>query len=233
MLGQLWVIEGTDGAGKATQAKLLVERLKKSGVTAHFWSFPTYEDPVWGKLIKEYLGNSSQKAADVDPYYTSLLYAADRGKAAEKIRHLLEKGDWVICDRYTQSNMAFQGAKFSDEQDKNKFVGWLEEKEYNYFNIPQATEVIYLSLPADISQVRMKKRTSEAQARGEVLGDKVKKVDIHEQDFEFLSRVRDEYLRLAKLQNWHVIECLENGRELSPEEISDKIWGFVRARSAL
>lgn len=227
MSGQLWVIEGADGSGKATQAKLLVERLNQSGTKAHFWSFPTYEDPVWGKLIKEYLSNASQKATDVDPKYASLLYAADRGKAAEKLRPLLEGGDWVICDRYTQSNMAFQGAKLQTEREKNNFITWLEEKEYKYFRVPEATDVIYLCLPTEISQQRMKRRTAEAEARGEVLGDKVKKVDIHEQDFEFLDRARNEYLRLAKLKNWHIIECVANGRELTPREISDQIWEIV------
>jgi dTMP kinase len=232
MPGQLWVIEGADGSGKQTQAKLLVERLNKSenlgANKAHFWSFPTYEDPVWGKLLKEYLGGE-QKADEVDPKYASLLYAADRGKAAPKIKELLAKGDWVICDRYAQSNMAHQGAKIRDELARNKFLKWLEEMEFIYFDIPKPDGIIYLSLPIEVSQKRAEQRLKEAEARGETLGDKVKKRDVHEQDTEYLERVRNEYQRLAELQNWHIIECVENGHELTPEEISDKIWKVIYA----
>src|SRR3989344_3304605 len=121
--GQLWVIEGADGAGKATQAKALVERLNGSGLlagqSAHFWSFPTYTDPVWGKLIREYLTGPHHKAGDVDPKYASLLYAADRGKTADKLKQSLGAGNWAICDRYASSNMAHQGAKIKDIGKRN------------------------------------------------------------------------------------------------------------------
>lgn len=231
MNGQLWVIEGADGSGKATQAKLLAERLNKSRTLgenlAHYWPFPTYEDEVWGKLIKEYLTNAAQKAMDVDPYYAALLYAADRGKAAMKLRPLLEKGHWIICDRYIQSNMAFQGAKIENIKDRDNFVNWLEQKEYEYFNVPQANGVIYLNLPIEVSQARIAKRLAEAQAKGMALGHKVKDKDIHEQDVEYMKSVMDEYLRLAKIKGWHVINGLEDGRELTPQEVSDRIWSMV------
>ncbi len=232
MSGQLWDIEGADGSGKETQARLLIERLNNSGKlgqnAAHYWTFPTYEDPVWGKLIKEYLSNTKQKAMDVDPYYVSLLYAADRGKAAPQLRTLLQKGDWVVCDRYIASNLAFQGAKIEDEQKRDEFIVWLEDKEYNYFQIPKPSGVFYLSLPIEVSMARTEARRQEALKKGEVTGDKIKKADIHEQDREFLERVRSEYLRLAKIKNWYVIDGVADGRELTREEIAEKIWQVIK-----
>lgn len=235
MSGQLWVIEGADGSGKATQAKLLVERLNQSGKlgpnAAHFWSFPSYEDQVWGKLIKEYLSGPHNKAGDVDPKYASLLYAGDRGKAAEKIRPLLASGDWVICDRYASSNMAHQGAKIPDLGKRDEFVQWLEDLEYKYFGIPMPTGTFYLSLPVEISVRRTENRLAEAEARGEVSGDKIKKRDIHEQDAEYMAEVRREYVRLAEKFHWHVIECIGNDRELSRQEISNIIWQKINEQN--
>ena len=230
MQGQLWDIEGADGSGKETQARLLIERLQSSGAlgtnSAHFWSFPTYEDPVWGKLIKEHLADISKKADDYDPRYTALLYAADRGKAASKMKPLLEKGDWIVCDRYIASNLAYQGAKINSQSERDEFIAWLEDKEYNYFGIPKTNGTIYLSLPLEIGMQRTEKRRAAAVPSG----DKVKKADIYEQDKDFLSRVRNEYLRLAKLKGWYVIECVEQGRELGREEIADKIWEIVQTK---
>lgn len=229
--GQLWVVEGADGSGKETQARLLIKRLEKSGLLgenkAHYQTFPTYEDPVWGKLIKEHLADISKKATDYDPKYTSLLYAADRGKTASKMKPLLEAGDWIIADRYIQSNMAFQGAKIDDTQKKDNFLSWLEDKEYNFFKIPKAQGVFYLSLPIEVSMKRTEKRRTEAEGRGGITGDKVKKADIYEQDREFLKKVRNEYLRLAKERGWYIIECTEDGRELTREEIAEKTWEIV------
>ncbi|OGE86621.1 MAG: dTMP kinase [Candidatus Doudnabacteria bacterium RIFCSPHIGHO2_02_FULL_46_11] len=231
MTGQLWDIEGADGSGKETQTRLLIDRLNQPGVLggnkAHYWTFPTYEDPVWGKLIKEHLADISKKADDYDPQYTALLYAADRGKAAVKLQPLIKAGDWIICDRYIASNMAFQGAKIKDEKKRDEFVSWLEDKEYNYFQIPKAAGTIYLSLPVEVSMARTEKRRQEAIEKGLALGDKIKKADIYEQDREFLERVRNEYLRLAPLKGWHVINCVQEGRELPREEIAEKIWQIV------
>src|SRR3989338_10825340 len=156
--GQLWVIEGAEGAGKATQAKALVERLNGSGLlagqSAHFWSFPTYTDPVWGKLIREYLTGPHHKAGDVDPKYASLLYAADRGKTADKLKQSLGAGNWAICDRYASSNISHQDAKIKDIGKRNEFIDWLEDLEYQFFQIPKPDGTFYLSLPVEISAQR-------------------------------------------------------------------------------
>lgn len=215
MHGKLIVLEGTDGSGKATHSKLLVDKLNSSGILgenrAHYWTFPNYES-AWGKKIKEILTGANTAADKLDPYKMAELYAQDRGEAAAKIRELLEKGDWIVCDRYVESNMAFQASKIKDPFEKKKFLEWLEKKEYEELEIPKTDMVLFLSVPINVTIRRMSER---------------KQTDIHEQDRQFLENVRREYLNLAREKKWKVIEVMEGNLELSIEAVKEKVWGHI------
>jgi dTMP kinase len=58
MSGKLIVVEGADGAGKATQVKMLLERFRGEGIPVETLEFPRYEDSFFGSYIKEWLGRT-------------------------------------------------------------------------------------------------------------------------------------------------------------------------------
>ena len=77
-MGQLIIIEGGDGSGKATQTAKLLERLKAEGYPVRSVSFPNYDSPA-AEPIKMYLrGDFGKEANSVNAYVASTLYAIDR-----------------------------------------------------------------------------------------------------------------------------------------------------------
>lgn len=91
------VLEGIDGSGKTTQAKLLAERL--GGV---FTREPT--DGVFGRVLRD----AVEMRVALDPVTMALGFAADRADHVAWIRHELAEGRTVVCDRYVLSSLAYQ-----------------------------------------------------------------------------------------------------------------------------
>lgn len=109
--GVLIVIEGIDGAGKSTQAKILKERLEKNGYDVILLKEPT--SSKWGKEIKEI----SKKAKSIDPKKELELFLKDRKINVKKnILPALQKNKIVILDRYYISTIAYQGARGLDKK---------------------------------------------------------------------------------------------------------------------
>jgi dTMP kinase len=103
--GSFISLEGPEGAGKTTQVKLLSKQLEALGVP-HIITRDPGGTPL-GKQIRRILLNPENP---VQPVAELLLYQADRAQhVAEVIRPALESGKLVICDRYTDSTMAYQG----------------------------------------------------------------------------------------------------------------------------
>ena len=98
-------IEGIEGAGKSTFIGLLEAELVKRGV-----DFLRTREPggcALGRQIRPLLLDASQKVSDRAELF---LFLADRAQhVADTIRPALERGQWVICDRYADSTIAYQG----------------------------------------------------------------------------------------------------------------------------
>ena len=107
------VFEGVDGSGKSTQIKLLEEKLEY-----HSISFSTFREPggnLLSEKIREILLDKDISMCDESEL---MLFLAARGQNTEEgILKELSKGKFVICDRYSDSTMAYQG--FGKELDKN------------------------------------------------------------------------------------------------------------------
>ncbi len=96
--------EGLDGSGKTTQARILVERLERDGVEVLFTREPG-GTPL-GEQIRELLLHGDHVA----PWAEAALYAASRAQHVEQlIRPALDRGATVVCDRYVDSSVAYQG----------------------------------------------------------------------------------------------------------------------------
>ena len=153
-MGKFIVIEGTDCSGKETQSKLLVEKLNNLGKKAVRLTYPNYESPT-GKIIggpylgKEEIGSCwfPEGAVNVDPKVTSLYYAADRKYNEHDLRKYLDDDYFVICDRYTSSNMAHQGSKIKDDNERFEMYQWIDKLEYDLLELPKPDKTIFLHMP--------------------------------------------------------------------------------------
>lgn len=217
--GKFFVIDGTDGSGKATQTKLLADRLEKSGHKVKTIDFPQYENNFFGKMAGRYLSGEFGTSSEVSPYLASILYAGDRFESKEQIKKWLSKGFIVIADRYASSNQIHQGGKITDPQKREKFLAWLEELEYEIFKIPRPDVIIYLDMPLEISQKLLKEKTAQKKKvylRG--------KKDIHENDLKHLADAKNSAIKLIKKSNnWIKINCTKKGKPLAVEEINRSI----------
>lgn len=156
--GRLIVLEGLDGSGKATQAKLLAAHLAAQGFSVREVTFPNYESDS-SALVKMYLaGQFGDKPDDVNAYAASSFYAVDRYASYKKDwGSFYENGGVVIADRYTTSNAVHQCSKLPPEQ-WEAFLGWLFDFEFHLLGLPAPDKVIYLQVDPAVSQKLMTER---------------------------------------------------------------------------
>jgi len=141
--GKLLVLEGLDGSGKATQAKLLAAHLAGSGRRVMEVTFPDYESDS-SALVKMYLsGQFGSRPDDVNPYAASSFYAVDRYASYKtKWGSFYEAGGIVIADRYTTSNAVHQCSKLPPDQ-WDGFLRWAFEYEYQLLGLP-APDAVFI-----------------------------------------------------------------------------------------
>ena len=104
--GRFITIEGGEGAGKSTQAELLMAALARAGIAALRTREPGGSDGA--EAIRRLLLEGSDERWDALGE-ALLLYAARREHVARLIRPALERGEWVVCDRFADSTLAYQG----------------------------------------------------------------------------------------------------------------------------
>jgi len=217
--GKFIVIDGTDGSGKATQAGLLMEKLKQAGYAVELADFPQYNTKSAG-LVEEYLGGKYGSAEEIGPYRASIFYACDRFDASFKIKEWLKEGKIVISNRYVTANMGHQGGKIDRDDERQKYFHWLYQLEYELFGIPKPDLNIILHVPAEISQKLSQERTREDW--------KGKTNDIHQEDLDHLRRAEKVYLEIARsFPDLSLIECADADGIKSREEISGLVLDEV------
>lgn len=222
--GRLIAFEGIDGAGKATQARLLGDALSRRGLSCEGTDFPRYEENLGGILLKECLSGKRGDFVNLDPMLASLPYAIDRFQSADRIRAALADGKVFIADRYVGSNQIHQGGKFEGDEERTAYLSWLDQLEHELLGNPRPDVVIYLKAPVEISlQLLAKKRA----AKNSHLEDG--ELDQVEQDRRYLDRSHAMAQWLAAREpNWHVIDCVDpEGEMRTEEEIHAEILALV------
>jgi dTMP kinase len=104
--GRFIAFEGGEGAGKSTQARLLADALRERGIEVVLTREPGGTDGAEAirRLLLDPAGPGWQPQAE------ALLFAAARADhVARLIRPALERGAWVVCDRFLDSTRAYQG----------------------------------------------------------------------------------------------------------------------------
>ena len=214
------VIEGTDCSGKETQSKLLVKSLTNQNKKAVYLTFPNSNSPT-GKIIGgPYLGKEEicksyfkEGASHVDAKVASLYFAADRYYNLQQIIDYLNKDYIVIMDRYVSSNMAHQGGKIKDKEKRYEMYQWLEKLEYELLGLIKPDITIFLHMPSKYTKDLKKNRTS---------------LDEHEKDEEHLKQAELAYLELKDKYNFITIDCVENNKIKTIEEIHNEILNVIK-----
>ena len=220
MRGKLIVVEGTDYSGKDTQTNLLMKKFNQLGMRVEKFSFPNYQSPT-GKIIggpylgKSYIGDSwfVEGAPKVEPKVAALYYAADRKYNIYKIMFLLENGVNVILDRYVYSNMAHQGGKIKDSNERHNLYNWLETLEFELLELPHVDIKVFLHMPHE-QAVLLSQNSNEF-------------LDSHEQDESYLESAEEAYLELAEKYNFKTIECVKEGNIKTIEDIHEELMEYL------
>lgn len=217
----LVAIEGIDGSGKGTQAKLLHEALIQSGKTATLLSFPQYEATLFGRAIGDFLNGRFGALDEVNPFLASLLYAGDRFESKSQLKSALAQHEFVVLDRYVASNIAHQGAKLTGEE-QQEIIRFIEQIEFDIYELPQPDLVIHLDLPVSTAQELITRKAQRSYTD--------KEADLQEADADYLGKVRDVYCQLAQRnENWQQINCHapETNTVRGLEEIHEEVMRLV------
>ena len=220
-MGKLFVIDGTDGSGKQTQFEKLKESLSKDKVDYKVVSFPNYDSPS-SALVKMYLsGEFGNNAKDVSPYVASTFYAVDRFATFKKeFQEYYNKGGIILADRYTTANMVHQAGKIDDLIERDKFLNWVEDFEFNIFGLPRPTEVFFLNMPPEKSLELIKDRENKFSHN--------QNKDIHEKDANHIIDSYNAACYVSKKYGWFKVDCIRDDKLRTIEDIHEEIYKEVK-----
>ena len=175
-LGKFITFEGIDGAGKSTHLAWAADLLRGRGVSVVVTREPG--GTILGEKLRQILLNGDQR---IHPETEALMmFSARRQHLEEVIRPALQRGDWVLCDRFTDASFAYQGGGRGVEKQK------LEELERWVHPDLQPDLTLLFDVSAELGQSRV---------------ERIKSPDRFErEDVGFFSKVRNAYLE--RLKQW-------------------------------
>ena len=200
-------LEGPDGSGKSTQLQLLGQRIQALGVPVRLTREPggtTLSEQV-RKILMDWEG-------EPDPLIDALLFnAARRRHVNDVIKPALESGSTVVCDRFGDSTLAYQGYGSGAPLDKLRSI------------IDIATDglrparTVLLDIPVELGLARRASGSAAEMTRFET-NDEAHGAAFHQ-------RVRDGYLEMAAAEpdRWRVVDASE-----VPEVVAAAVWDAVR-----
>jgi dTMP kinase len=195
-------LEGGEGSGKSTQAQALKELLEAKGFTVTLTREPA-GCPL-GQRVREFLSDPSLR---LDPRSELFLFVAARAQhVAEVIRPALERGEIVICDRFSDSTVAYQGYGRGLRLDDVRLANRIATRGL----VPDLT--VLLSVPVE---------TGLGRKAGEEVPD-----CIGQEEARFHERVRQGYLAMAAQEP---DRFLVRDGTLPPEEITRTIWRWLES----
>jgi dTMP kinase len=203
--GRFITIEGGEGAGKSTQARHLSARLEAAGIAVVRTREPGGA-PGAEKLRNLLLSGE----IDWSPRAETLLHFAARAEHVERtIRPALEAGTWVVCDRFSDSTMAYQGWGLGVDRTEISTLTRLLAFP------PDLTLVLDVSVETSLKRLATR---GEAADRYERLGA------------DFFARLREGFLAIAAADP---TRCVVISAEASQDEVAAAIWEAVAVRLKL
>ena len=204
MAGCFITFEGTEGGGKSTQINLLAARLRERGLTVRTLREPG-GTPI-GEEIRHTLQHRAQNQAMTAEAELLLMNASRAQLVREVIRPALRAGEIVLCDRFYDSTIAYQGyGRGLDLETVRRVIAFAVGD-----TRPDLT--IVLHVPIDVSEARRKAREAKQRDRMEEL------------DRKFFERVEAGFKAIASAEpkRVRVLDATE-----SIERIQEQIWSMV------
>ena len=181
--GRFITLEGIEGAGKSTVAQLVRDWLASRGIPARVTREPG-GTPL-AERVREIVLNRGDET--IAPQAETLLMFAARGIHVENlIRPALARGEWVLCDRFTDASRAYQG------YGRGMDLAWIEQLANAVHGDLQPDCTLLLDLPVEVGLTRARGRSGVAADRFEA------------EAAEFFERVRQGYLQIARAQPMRV-----------------------------
>jgi dTMP kinase len=207
MLGKFITLEGPEGSGKSTQAKMIIRRLAELGIEAISTREPG--GTALGEEIRNILQHNQAGEAPCERAEL-LLFEASRNQLVEKvIRPNLEKGIWVICDRFMDSTTAYQGY--------GRGLPVQAVKAIHYFTVDGVVPDLTLLLDIEVST-----GFERIAQRYLALGESADRFEQEERSFH--EKVRAGYLKLAaeEPERFRVINAAQE-----PEAVASDVWKTI------
>lgn len=194
-------LEGGEGAGKSTQIKLLAGRLMDEGIK-HITTREPGGTPEAEKIRELLLTGTKDRWDPVTELL--LMFSARREHCRRTIWPALESGQWVLCDRFTDSTMAYQGYA--------QGVGRAAVEQIQNVTLHQFAPdlTIILDVPVDAGLARAKSRGATNR--------------LDDMDHEFHQAVRDGFLDIARREP---DRCVVINADAAPEAVAETIWQTV------
>jgi dTMP kinase len=121
----------------------------------------------------------------------------------------------VLVDRYVHSNIAFQCAKLSEDNEQELLAEWILELEFVHHQLPLPDKNIFLDVPFDFTRQRLSEQRA-GMDRGYLKGGK----DIHENDLHFQERVRQVYHNICRKKgNLEIIDCADEKGAMKSQDV--------------
>jgi dTMP kinase len=207
MRGKFITLEGGEGTGKSTQARMLADRLKRLGIAV-----TTTREPggsPGAEVIRHVILSGAAKP--LGPDAEAMLFAAAReDHIAHTILPALLRGHWVICDRFADSTRVYQGVLGHVDP---RLIKRLEKITVGDMR-PDLT--LILDAPAQIGLARAHARRGDGE------------IDRFEsEDLAFHERLREAYQHLAREE---AERCVMIDASDAPEQVADRVWSIVTRR---
>lgn len=212
--------EGIDGSGKTVQVDRLRDHVAGLGSSVKTLSFPKYDGGFFGSEIGALLADKRKpNALELSPKDMSLWYALDRFEQMRGWRDWTF--DYLLLNRFSLSNVAFQGSRLPDDEDADPFTEWLSELEHVILDLPIPDAYIIF----DVSPLQSRKNVANKGNREYTEG-----ADLLESNEDLQSKVRSCYRRLAEeMATISVIDCLTpEGSMRTEDSIQDEVREILR-----
>jgi len=209
------VIDWIDWSGKGTQVALLEENLKKLWKKVKILDYPRYGEKS-AFFVEKYLNWDYGK--QVTAKQASIFYALDRYDDSFNIKQDLQNYDYIISNRYVSASMIHQAGKISNKKEREEFLDWLYELEYEIFNINKPDLTIFLNVSPEMSQKLVLMKEEREYLKN------WKKMDIHEEDKNHLINAHKSAMSVVeRFNSWKKIDCEQDWEMKSIEKINKEI----------
>jgi len=208
--GRFITLEGPEGSGKSTAARHLADWLRGRGIATVLTHEPG-GTPL-GEEVRRIVLHMRGMSDDLDPRADALLYAAGRAQHVSRvIRPALERGEWVVCARFADSSLAYQGAGYGND------IGELRRLQEFATGGLRPDLTLLIDVPVAVGLDRTRRRAEWNRFE-------------NTEELGFFEQVREAYLRLAAEEPDRIVSVDGSG---SVEDADAAIRQVVADRYAL